>query len=319
MRVAAAALLSALCLALSPWVRPTWASGGAIHLTIATGGAGGIYQSLGNAIARMLSSSVPGIRVFPQPSGASRANLALLESDQAQLAIVQSDVLHMSVKGLAGFRRPKVEVRAIASLHVEHLHVVVDARSPIEDLTQLVGRRVSVGAAGSGTELDARLLLMELGIPYSRMRTDFLGFSESAERLKRGEIDAFFAMGGIPLPAVAELSRSIPLRLLPIPEEVVARLRGRYPFVEEGTIPAGLYGDHPEAKTISVRANLVCRADLGEDLVYSIARALWERIDEIRSAHPRTRDVRLSEALRGLGAPLHPGAARFYREKGMLN
>lgn len=317
MRAAAASTILLLAIALlggSPR-----ASGEPLQLTIATGGAGGIYQSLGSAIARALSSSVPGVRVSPQPSGASRANLALLESGQAQLAIVQSDVLHMSVNGLAGFRRPSVEVRTIASLHMEHLHVVVDARSPIEDLFQLVGRRVSVGSAGSGTELDARLLLMELGISYSRMRTDFLGFSESAERLKRGEIDAFFAMGGIPLPAVAELSRSVPLRLLPIPERAIARLKERYPFVEEGLIPAGLYGDHPEARTISVRANLVCRGDLGEGLVYSIARALWERIDEIRSAHPRTRDIRLKEALRGLGAPLHPGAARFYREKGMIN
>lgn len=285
-------------------------------VTVATGGTAGVYYPLGGALAEIFNQHVPGVNASVQATGASVANVNLLAQGQAELAFIQNDIAYYAVNGVEMFQGRKVEnLRGIATLYPEVIQLVALRQAGINSVADLKGKRVAVGDIGSGTELNARQILEAAGLTYRNLSARYLSFAEAAANLRDGHIDAAFVTAGIPTAAIQDIAVQKDVVIVPIGRELVERLKARYPFYTAVTIPAGTYrGVDRPVDTVAVKAMLVARADLPEDLVYNLTRAMFNNLQRLAQAHARGRDVSIQTARDGMSIPLHPGAARFYEE-----
>lgn len=294
-------------------------------LSLVTGGTAGVYFPLGGAMAEIWNARVAGVRVAAQSSGASVANIRTLARGDAHLALIQNDVAYYAHNGRemfaeAGSNRPQpvAGIRGVAMLYPETVQIVTLRSKRINSVEDLRGKRVVVGDAGSGTEANARQILSVHDIFYRMMRVDFLSFASGIDQLRDGNVDAVFITAGFPTAAVTDISSSREIGILPVSNEALEALRGRWPFYTRSVIPANAYrGLSAPVSTVAVMAMLVVRADLPDDLVYNLTKALWDNLDRMKAAHARGRDLDLSKALDGMPVPVHPGAERFYREQGV--
>jgi uncharacterized protein len=322
---------------------------------IGTAATTGTYFQIGGVLASAISKppgardcerggscGVPGLVAVAQASQGSLQNVAAIGAGQLDSALVQSDVAYWAYAGgavaakrcgrskaalaaassVAPLKRdgPVKNLRAIAGLYTEDVHVVVRADSPIETLRQLRGRAVALGEPASGTLTDARLVLEAAGLGECEVDATYLRLSEAAEGLAQGQVDAFFLTAGYPVPAIADIAMTVPIRLLAIPHEMAERLARKFPFLGPDVIPAGSYpGVEHETQTLSTTALWVTRAEIDDDLVYAITKSLWSEATQrlLAASHPVGSRIRLAAALDGLTLPLHPGAARYYREAGL--
>lgn len=294
-------------------------------LSLVTGGTAGVYFPLGGAMAEIWNARVPGVRVASQSSGASVANIQFIARGDAHLALVQNDVAYYAHNGRemfaeAGSNQPKpvAGVRGIAMLYPETIQIVTVRGRRIAAVEDLRGKRVVVGAAGSGTEANARQILSVHDIYYREMRVDFLSFAAGIDQLRDGNVDAVFITAGVPTAAVTDVASSREVVILPVSNDALDALRARWPFYTRQIIVPDTYrGQSAPVPTVAVMAMLVARADLPEDLVYNLTKALWENLDRMKAAHARGRDLELTKALDGMPLPVHPGAERYYRERGV--
>ncbi len=292
------------------------------RLSIATGGTGGVYYPYGGAIARVISTHVPGVDATAEVTAGTIDNLKLLGDGRADLGFALAASLAEAVNGTGPFAdRGPMPLRALAVLYANYTHLATFADSGIARLADLKGRVVSTGAPGSGTELIALRLLEAAGIDPARdLRRQSLGVAQSADALKDGKIHAFFWSGGLPTAAVLDLATtsSRPLRLLPT-DEVLPALRARYGagVYHRLVIPRGAYprldADVPVVGVFNV---LVAHERLDAELAYQIVKALFEWKAELEAVHPEARALTLDTAVSGSPAPFHPGAVRYYRERG---
>ncbi|WP_290686766.1 MULTISPECIES: TAXI family TRAP transporter solute-binding subunit [unclassified Haematobacter] len=304
--------------------------------TITTGEEGGSYYPIGQTIATAVSGpeteadcpdpmdcGVPGTSVEATTSTGSVANVEALASGKANSGIVQSDVATWAETGTGLWegRQAATNLRAIATLHSESIHLVTRADSGIRSPADLKGRRVSPGESGSGTAFDAQLVLSAWDVPQEEVTLTPMAARDAAAQLAAGELDAFFFVGGFPAPFIAALAEKTPLALVPLegfPAEALAVDLG---FLGEGVIPGGTYaGVEEDTPTLALGAVWVTRAEEPEELVYALTRALWN--DRTRTAldkgPPQGADISIETALDMLQIPLHPGAERYYREAGLL-
>ncbi|MDR7421781.1 MAG: TAXI family TRAP transporter solute-binding subunit [Armatimonadota bacterium] len=296
-----------------------------VFLSLATGGTAGVYFPLGAALAELWSGRVPNVQVTAQTSGASVANIRLLQRGDVAIAMVQNDITYYAFNGIEMFMdrianqpAPVATLRGMAMLYPETIQVVTLRSKNINSIAELRGRRIAVGAPGSGTEVNARQILRMFELGYYNTRPDFLNFAEAADQVKDGVVDAAFITAGHPTAAVQDIAASRDLKLLPVPREVVEQLRAQWPYYTAVTIPANTYRGQTEAvDTVAVMAMLVTRQDVDEALVYSLTRTMWENVDRLRAAHARGRDVTTATARRGMPITMHAGALRFYREFGI--
>lgn len=294
-------------------------------LSLVTGGTAGVYFPLGGAMAEIWNSKVSGIRVAAQSSGASVANIQFIARGDAQLALVQNDIAFYADKGREMFAepgsntpRPISGIRGIAMLYPETIQIVTLKARNIRSITDLIGKRVAVGAPGSGTEANARQILSVHDIYYRMLRTDFLSFAAGIEQLRDGNTDAVFITAGVPTAAVTDIASAREIFILPVGNDALEALRARWPFYTRHVLPVEAYrGLSEPVSTVAVMAMLVVRADLPDDLVYNLTKALWESLDRMRVAHARGRDLELTKALDGMPVQVHPGAARYYSERGV--
>jgi TRAP transporter TAXI family solute receptor len=293
-------------------------------IAIATGGTAGVYFPLGAALAEIWSSRVAGIQATAQATAASVANLSLLARGDVQVALVQNDIAFYAAEGIEMFGdptnrgRPLANVRGVAMLYPETVQIVTLRGKGISSVADLQDKRVAVGPAGSGTEVNARQVLRMYDLDYANIREELLNFAEAADQLKDGVIDAAFITAGVPTAAVEEIASAQSLMLVPIPPDVVDRLRERWPYYTPVTIPAGAYrGQEGPVDTAAVMAMLVVRAELSEDLVYNLTKKMWENIKILQAAHPRGKDIAITTARRGMPIGMHVGALRYYRERGV--
>lgn len=294
-------------------------------LALVTGGTAGVYFPLGAAMAEIWNARVPGVRVASQSSGASVANVQFLARGDAHLALIQNDIAYYAHNGRemfaeAGTNKPQpiAGIRGIAMLYPETLQIVTLKNKRINAIEDLRGKRVVVGAPGSGTEANARQMLSVHDLYYRELRVDFLGFGPGIDQLRDGLVDGVFITAGYPTAAVTDLAASREIALVPVSDEALANLRARWPFYTRQVVPAGAYrGLAAPVATVAVMAMLAVRQDVPDDVVYSLTKALWENLDRIRAAHARGRDLDLAKALEGMPLPLHPGAERYYREQGV--
>lgn len=298
---------------------------------IATGPIGATYFPVGDLLAKVISAppgarpcdrggscGVSGMIAVAQASGGSADNVALIHANGVESALVQADVAHWAMTGTGPFagKGPIGELRAIAALYLEAVHVVVRADSPIATMADLRGQRVSLGEDGSGTRLTVRALLGAHGLNERDLEVIPLRLTVAAEKLAAGTIDAFAIIGGTPVGAIAELAERTPIRLLPVAAAVIGDLARTMPALAGTTVAAGTYAGVPETAAVGVGALWIVDAEASDEVVYGITRALWHPNSRrvLDAGHPRGRSILLPTALTGLTVPLHPGALRYYRD-----
>lgn len=281
------------------------------RLVIATGGQGAVYYAYGQGLARVAREHLPGAEPTVIETAASVENLKLVADGKADVAFTLADSAALAFAGKAPFTRPEPVV-ALARLYENYTHLVVVAGSKIRRLGDLRGQVVSIGAAGSGTELIATRLLTTAGVD-KKIGVRRLQVTDSAAALKSGRIDAFFFSGGLPTGTIAELAQAMPIRLIDL-GDYVERLGEQYKaFYEERSIPASTYGLKGPVRTIGVPNYLVVNQAMPADRAYALTRMLFEQKDALARAHPEALHLNLRAAISTNPLPLHPGAVRYYR------
>lgn len=290
------------------------------NLILATGGTSGTYYPFGGAMAQIFNSKIEGMNVTAQSTGASVENLKLIGKKEVELAIVQNDTTDYALKGIEVFAGGKIEnVRAIASLYPEVIQIVVSGKSGITSLAEIKGKKFSVGAPGSGVEANARQIFEAIGLTYKDFTPNYLSFSESADQYKDNLIDGFLFTSGIPNSAIQDVGAQNQLTFLSIDDAMIEALTAKYEFLTAYTIPAGTYpGQDKDVKTVAVKAILVCGAEVSEEAVYNLTKALFENQPELASAHAKGELVDINKAADGISIPFHPGAQKYLTEKGIL-
>jgi TRAP transporter TAXI family solute receptor len=293
------------------------------HLSIATGGTGGVYYPYGGTLARVLSSHLPGVNATAEVTGASVDNLKLLQLGRVDLAFTLADSLAEAQRGTGPFRERGAvgNVRTLAVLYTNFMHVVARADSGLRRVADLRGRVVSVGSPGSGTELMADRLLTAAGVdPRAGITRHALGVAESAGAIKDGKVDAFFWSGGVPTPAVQDLAATPGIAIALIPQDdLVGRLLLEYgnDLYKLSIIPAGVYrGVDTEVPVAGAMNLLVASSDLDEQLAYDIIRVMFAQRDALIAGHPEARHLAIPAGPESSPAPFHRGAIRYYRENG---
>lgn len=290
-----------------------------VQLILATGGTAGTYYPFGGAMAKIWNSKIPGMNVTAQTTGASAENVRLVNKKEAELALVQSDTLDFAFNAKEAFKEKLTGMKAVAVLYPEIIQVVVAADSPVKDFTGLKGLKVGVGAPGSGTEANFRQLCDAYGISKDDVKAQFLSFSESSEQFKDKHIDAFIVTAGIPNSAIMDISTQQAIRILNITGEPLKQLEKKYPFLSPAKIPSNTYkGITEDVNTVAVNAVLIVSDGVKDDVVYSLTKALFENQAELASAHAKGKELRLESAVKGVSIPFHPGAMKYYKEKGLM-
>ena len=290
-------------------------------LSIATGGTGGVYYPYGGGIAKILNENLPGVRATAEVTAASVDNLKLIRDGRADVAFTLADTLADAVKGAGAFQDRPVNAASVAVLYSNYTHLVVLASSRIQSVPDLRGKVVSTGSPGSGTEVIAFRVLRAAGLdPDKDVRRQGLGASESAEALKDAKVAAFFWSGGLPTAAVQDLSHTpgISIRLLPTLSLLTTLNRDHGPLYFPLDIPPGAYpGVETAVPVVGVANVLVVNKAMPDDLAYGLTRLLFEKQAELAAIHPEARNLSLQSATKGSPADFHPGAMRYYREKGV--
>jgi hypothetical protein len=288
---------------------------------IGTGGTAGTYYPVGGMIANAISSDR--ISASAVASNGSVANVNAIAGGQAESGFAQADVATWAYTGTGVYEgKGRVEeLRAIANLYPESVHLVVRKGLGVKTPADLKGKRVSLDEPGSGTLINARTILAAYGVTEKDIKPEYLKPNQAGEKLKDGSVDAFFFTGGYPAGAIAELAATgAGIELVPIAGPEADKLRESAKFFAPDEIPAGTYKDIGAVKTLAVGAQWVTSAKIDADLVYEVTKATWS--DKTRAVldagHAKGKVIRKETALQGLGIPLHPGAERFYREAGLL-
>ncbi|MFL8936352.1 TAXI family TRAP transporter solute-binding subunit [Rossellomorea oryzaecorticis] len=283
---------------------------------IATGGTGGTYYPLGGTFAKIIEDET-GIKASASTSGASAENMASIKDGKTEIAFTQTDIASYASEGTQMFSDNKVEnARGIATLYPETIQIVTTKKSGIKSVEDLKGKVVSVGEAGSGTLLNAEQILEIHGMKLEDLEARNLSFDDSTTGIQDGTIDAAFITSGTPTGAVEGLAATEDISIVPVDSAKIAELIEKYPYYAEDEIPAGTYSKVDEAiTTVAVRAMLVTNADISEDVIYDVTKAIFENTDQI--THAKGKLIKAENGLKGMGIELHPGAKKYFDEKGI--
>lgn len=305
---------------------------------IGTGGAGGTYFPIGGIIANAISNppgsracdeggncGVPGLVAMAQSTNASAHNVNAVQAGQMEAGLTGAATLHYAYKGIGVFEgNQKPDVRVIANLFPEDLHLVLPKGAKLNGLADLKGKRVGIAQAGSGTQIAVELILAAHGITRDDIEEAELNNTQSAERLADGQIDAYFYAAGTPVAAMIQLDNTKGMELYSWTEEELVTGNTAVPYYIKSLIPAGTYpGVDYDVDTLAVSGMLITNANQPEELIYEITKALWSPTARnlLDNGHPKGKAITVETALdgvEGIGVPLHPGAERYYREIGML-
>jgi hypothetical protein len=288
-------------------------------VNVLTGGTAGVYYPLGVALAGVYAETIPDVRTSVQSTKASVENLNLLQGGKGELALTLGDSLLAAWQGdeEAGFKAPLDKLRGIAAIYPNYIQIVASEESGIKTLADLKGKRLSVGAPKSGTELNARAILGAAGITYDDLgKVEYLPFAESVELMKNRQLDATLQSAGLGVASIRDLATSLPITIVEVPADLVEKVGA--PF-GSAVIPAGTYqGQGADVTTAIVPNFLVSHSGVSDDLAYAMTAELFAHLDKLVAAHSAAKEISLEGALAGMPLPLHPGAERFYKEKGLI-
>jgi TRAP transporter TAXI family solute receptor len=285
-------------------------------INIATGGTAGTYFPLGGAMAEILNSNIPGVNATAEATNASVANVNLLQGGSVQLAFIQNDISYYAAEGTEMFADNKVTgLQALATLYPETVQIITLDKSGINSVADMKGKRIAVGAAGSGVEANARQILAANGITYDDINVQYLSFAEAANGLKDGNIDAGFITAGFPTAAIQDIAAQHNVVLIPVDDATADKLIAQYPFYTKVTIPAGTYPKQEEdVQSVAVKAMLVTTGEMDEQTAYDIVKAIYTNLDKLQAAHSVGELITVESAKDGISIPMHPGAEKYFNE-----
>jgi TRAP transporter TAXI family solute receptor len=287
-----------------------------VFVNIGTGGTAGTYYPLGGAMAELISKAYPYINATAVSTGASVANVNKLVEGEFQLVMVQNDVTFYAYNGTEMFKdNAKRNLRGVGTLYAETIQIVTVTSSRVKSLDDLRGKRIAVGAAGSGTEVNCRQILEALGLSYKDVSPQYLNFAEAANGLRDGNVDVAVVTAGVPTAAIRDVASQKEVVILPVSDELAAKLMAKYPFYTKFQIPKDTYPKQTApVQTLTVKAMLLVDASADEQLVYDMTKAIFTGTERLAMAHAQGANIKKASAQDGMPIPLHPGAARFFKE-----
>ncbi|MFC5299993.1 TAXI family TRAP transporter solute-binding subunit [Azospira restricta] len=289
-------------------------------INVLTGGTSGVYYPLGVALSQIYGKAIPGAKTSVQATKASAENLNLLQAGRGEIAFTLGDSLSDAWKGdaEAGFKAPLNKLRGVAGVYPNYIQIVAAADSGIKSLADLKGKRISVGAPKSGTELNARAVLKAAGLSYKDFaKVEYLPFGESVELMKNRQLDVTLQSAGLGVASLRDLATAVKIVVVPVPADVVAKVGD--PAYQPGTIPAKTYeGQNEEVPTVAIQNFLVTHEGVPAETVYAMTRSLFDNLDQMVAAHAAAKAIRKENAAKNMPLPLHPGAEKYYREAGLL-
>ena len=288
-------------------------------INILTGGTSGVYYPIGVALSQQYNK-IDGAKTSVQATKASVENLNLLQAGRGELAFSLGDSVADAWNGVedAGFKAPLKRLRAIAGTYNNYIQIVASEESGIKTLEDLKGKRISVGAPKSGTELNARAIFKAAGLSYEDMgRVEFLPYAESVELIKNRQLDATLQSSGLGMAAIRDLASTMPVTFVEIPAAVVEKIESD--AYQAGVIPAGTYdGQDADVPTVAITNILVSHEKVSDEVAYQMTKLMFDNLSALGNAHSAAKDIKLENATKTLPIPLHPGAERFYKEAGVL-
>jgi uncharacterized protein len=291
-------------------------------MAISTGGTGGTYYPLGGALAQMLSNKIENLVVTAQTSNASTQNCNLIGRRQIETGLSQANTTYWTYtgSGLYEENEPIENLRGIASLYPETIHIIAAKDSGIESIADLKGKKVGVGAPNSGTAADAEVICNAHGVSFDDMNVDYIDFNEVADRLIDGQIDAGFTTAGYPTSSIINIATVRDVVLIPVDSEAAEKLVEEVPYYGITEIPSGMYkGIDEPVMALATPALWICQAELDEELVYNLTKVLWENVNILVQVHAQGKNIKPETALNGMAVPLHPGAEKYYKEVGLVD
>ena len=294
------------------------AAQGAAFINILTGGTGGVYYPLGVALSKIYAEHIKDSKPSVQSTKASVENLNLLQQGRGEIAFTLGDTLADAWNGNAevGFKQKLDKLRTVAAIYPNYIQIAALKDANIHTLADLKGKRLSVGAPKSGTELNARAILKGAGMTYKDLgQVQYLPFNESVELMKNRQLDATLISAGLGVSAIRDLCASVDCTIVEIPKSVVEKIGTPY---QSAVIPAGTYkGQDKDVQAAAVQNYLVTRAGLSEQEVYDMTKSMFDNLPALQAAHAAAKQIKLQDAAKNPPVPLHPGAAKFYKEKGI--
>ncbi len=289
-------------------------------INILTGGQSGVYYPLGVALSQIYAKAIPNAKSTAQVTKASAENLNLLQAGRGELAFSLADALSDAYKGNedAGFKTPLKKLRGLSATYNNYIQIVASADSGIKTMADLKGKRVSVGAARSGTELNARAILKAAGLSYSDLsKVEYLPFGESVELMKNRQLDATLQSAGLGVASLRDLATAIKIVVVAVPADIVAKVGD--PAYQPAIIPANTYeGQTADVPTAAIPNFLVTQDGVSNELAYQMTKALYDNLDTLYAAHNAAKAIKRENAVKGMPVPLHPGAEKYYREVGVI-
>jgi hypothetical protein len=287
---------------------------------VLTGGQSGVYYPMGVALSQIFAKDIPNVRSTAQVTKASAENLNLLQAGRGELALALADSVSDAWKGdaEAGFPNKLDKLRGLSATYNNYIQIVANADSGIKTLADLKGKRISVGAAKSGTELNARAIFKAAGLAYSDMaKVEYLPFGESVELMKNRQLDATLQSAGLGVASIRDLATAVKIVVIPVPADVVAKVGDA--AYQPSVIPANTYTGQTEAVATAAIPNfLVTHSGVSDDVAYRMAKAMYDNIDTLYAAHNAAKSIKRENAIKGMPVPLHPGAERYYKEVGLI-
>lgn len=289
-------------------------------INILTGGTSGAYYPIGVALSNVYTKALPGAKIQVQPTKASVENLNLLNSRKGEVAFTLGDSLSDAWNGKAdaGFSTKLSSLRAIAGIYSNYIQIVASGSSGIKTLADLKGKRISVGAPKSGTELNARAVLAAAGLTYQDFsKVEYLGFGESVDLMKNRQIDVTLQSAALGVASIRDLANSVDIVIVSVPADTVKKI-GDAAYIAT-SIPAGTYkGQDAAVPAVAVKNFLVTNDKVSADLVYKMTKAMFDDLGTLTAAHAAAKAITLEDAPKNAPVPLHPGAEKFYKEKGLI-
>ena len=288
-------------------------------INVLTGGTSGVYYPLGSQLSKIYGEKIDGVRTQVQSTKASVENLNLLQQGRGEIAFALGDSVKSAWEGdaEAGFDQKLDKLRAIAAIYPNYIQIVASQESGIKEFADLKGKGLSVGAPKSGTELNAQRIFGAMDMSYDDLgKTEYLPFGESVELIKNRQLDATLQSAGLGVASIKDLALSLPVTIVSVPNSVAETLGA--PFIA-ATIPAGTYeGQSEDVPTLAITNILVTHSDVSDEIAYQMTKQLFENLDDMVAAHAAAKAISAENGPKGLPLPLHPGAERYYKEKGLL-
>lgn len=292
-------------------------SGGKQFVNIATGGTAGTYYPLGGALAELMNANIKNMNASAQSTGASVANVNMLKDGSVDVAFIQNDIAYYAAEGKEMFKDNKVaNLRGLAALYPETIQFVTTKDKGIKSIADLKGKKVAVGASGSGAEANARQILAAYGITYDDINVQYLSFGEAADALKDGNVDVGVVVAGFPTAAIQDLVANRSAQIVNIDPKVAEDLKAKYPYYTKIVIPKGTYpGQEEDVSTVAVKCVIVTTDKMSDELGGQIVKAIYEHLDRMKAAHAVGKYITKDTALEGMSIKMNAGAEKYLKAK----